>query len=411
MVPVQPVLEREKANWDFFLSIPEIDRTLVNPSNVKNSQILQPLFEFSGACAGCGETPYIKLVTQMFGDRMHIANATGCSSIYGGNLPTTPYTKNNAGRGPAWSNSLFEDNAEFGLGMRLSLDKQEEYAKELVKKFSDVLGDELVTAILSADQKSEKGIAEQRERVAILKSKLAGDTSPAGRDLASLADNLVRRSVWIFGGDGWAYDIGYGGLDHVLASGRNVNVLVLDTEVYSNTGGQASKSTPPGAVAKFAANGKGFPKKDMGLIAMAYGYVYVARIAMGANDAQTVKVMQEAEAYDGPSLILAYSHCIAHGFPIHKGLEQQKLAVQSGHWPLYRYNPELALSGQNGFQLDSKDPSIELDKYIYNETRYKMLLAQDKPRADLLLAQAKAGIAVRWNQLKGLAAQGKVEGA
>ena len=409
MVPVQTILEREKENWDFFLTIPEIDRTTVNPSNVKNSQILQPLFEFSGACAGCGETPYIKLVTQMYGDRMHIANATGCSSIYGGNLPTTPYTKNAEGRGPAWSNSLFEDNAEFGLGMRLSLDKREEYAKELVKKYSDVLGDELVTALLTADQKSEKGLAEQRERVAVLKAKLAGDTSPAGRDLLELADNLVRRSVWIFGGDGWAYDIGYGGLDHVLSTGRNVNVLVLDTEVYSNTGGQASKSTPVGAVAKFAANGKGFPKKDMGMIAMAYGYVYVARIAMGANDAQTVKAIQEAEAYDGPSLILAYSHCIAHGFPIHKGLEQQKLAVQSGHWPLYRYHPELALAGQNGFQLDSKDPSVELEKYIYNETRYKMLQAQDRPRADLLLGQAKAGISARWNQLQYLAGQGKGE--
>jgi len=407
MAPVQPLLEQEKANWDFFLKMPETDRTLVNPSNVKNSQLFQPLFEFSGACAGCGETPYIKLATQMFGDRMLIANATGCSSIYGGNLPTTPYTKNNDGRGPAWSNSLFEDNAEFGLGMRLALDKQEEYAKELVKKFSDVLGDELVSALLSADQKNEKGLAEQRARVAILREKLASDNSPAAKDLKELADVLVRRSVWIVGGDGWAYDIGYGGLDHVLASGRNVNVLVLDTEVYSNTGGQASKSTPTGAVAKFAANGKGFPKKDMGLIAMAYGYVYVARIAMGANDAHTVKVLQEAEAYDGPSLILAYSHCIAHGFPIEKGLDQQKLAVQTGHWPLYRYNPELQLAGQNGFQLDSKDPSVELEKYVYNETRYKMLLAQDKPRAEMLLASAKKGIAARWSQLQYLAGQGK----
>ncbi|MBK9575664.1 MAG: pyruvate:ferredoxin (flavodoxin) oxidoreductase [Fibrobacteres bacterium] len=405
MVPVHPILEKEKINWDYFLSIPEMDRTLVNPNNVKNSQLLQPLFEFSGACAGCGETPYIKLVTQMFGDRMHIANATGCSSIYGGNLPTTPYTKNKEGRGPSWSNSLFEDNAEFGLGMRLSLDKQEEYAKELVKKFADVLGDELVTALLTADQKTELGLSEQRKRVEILKSKIAGDNSPAAKDLKELADNLVRRSVWIFGGDGWAYDIGYGGLDHVLSTGRNVNVLVLDTEVYSNTGGQASKSTPTGAVAKFAANGKGFPKKDMGLIAMAYGYVYVARIAMGANDAHTVKVLQEAEAFDGPSLILAYSHCIAHGFPIEKGLEQQKLAVQTGHWPLYRYNPELALAGENGFQLDSKEPSVELEKYIYNETRYKMLIAQDKARAEMLLAQAKAAITVKWSQLKHLAGQ------
>jgi pyruvate-ferredoxin/flavodoxin oxidoreductase len=405
MVPVQPILEREKTNWDFFLKLPEIDRTTVNPNNVKNSQLLQPLFEFSGACAGCGETPYIKLVTQMFGDRMHIANATGCSSIYGGNLPTTPYTTNLEGRGPAWSNSLFEDNAEFGLGYRLALDKHEEYAKELVKKFAAELGDELVDGLLNGDQKSEKGIAEQRARIEALRAKLASDNSPAAKDLLALADVLVRRSVWIVGGDGWAYDIGYGGLDHVLASGRNVNILVLDTEVYSNTGGQASKSTPTGAVAKFAATGKGFPKKDLGLIAQAYGYVYVARIAMGANDAQTIKAIQEAEAYDGPSLIIAYSHCIAHGFDIRKGMEQQKLAVQSGHWPLYRYNPELAIAGRNGFQLDSKEPSVELEKYVYNETRYKMLQAQDKARADQLLQEAKEGIGTRWNQLQYLAAQ------
>lgn len=407
MVDVQTVLEKEKANWDFFLSLPEIDRTSVNPNTVKSTQLLQPLFEFSGACAGCGETPYVKLITQMFGDRMHIANATGCSSIYGGNLPTTPYTTNNEGRGPVWSNSLFEDNAEFGLGFRIALDKQEEYAKELVKTFSDALGDELVNAILNADQKSELGIAEQRKRVALVKSKLASDNSPAASDLKQLADVLVRRSVWILGGDGWAYDIGYGGLDHVLSTGRNVNVLVLDTEVYSNTGGQASKSTPLGAVAKFAATGKGFPKKDLGLIAQAYGYVYVARIAMGANDAQTIKALQEAEAYDGPSLIIAYSHCIAHGFALERGLDQQKLAVQSGHWPLYRYNPELVIAGNNGFQLDSKEPSVDLEKYVYNETRYKMLLAQDKPRAEKLLAQAKAGIAARWTQLQYLASQNK----
>ncbi|HXP91475.1 MAG TPA: pyruvate:ferredoxin (flavodoxin) oxidoreductase [Fibrobacteria bacterium] len=407
LVPVQSVLDRDKANWDYFLKLPEVDRTTVVPNNVKNSQLLQPLFEFSGACAGCGETPYVKLLTQMFGDRAHIANATGCSSIYGGNLPTTPYTTNAQGRGPAWSNSLFEDNAEFGLGFRLALDQKEGYAKELLKKFSDVLGDELVTAILEADQKTEKGLAEQRLRVELVKSKLATDTSPGARDLVELAETLVKRSVWILGGDGWAYDIGYGGLDHVLSTGRNVNVLVLDTEVYSNTGGQASKSTPIGAVAKFAATGKGFPKKDLGLIAQAYGYVYVARIAMGANDAQTVRAFQEAEAYDGPSLIIAYSHCIAHGFALERGLEQQKLAVQSGHWPLYRYNPELVVAGNNGFQLDSKEPSIELEKYVYNETRYKMLLAQDKPRAEMLLGQAKAGIASRWTQLQYLAAQNK----
>ena len=351
MVPQPPLRESESKNWDFFMKIPDLDRKLINPSTIKNSQLLRPLFEFSGACSGCGETPYVKLVSQLFGDRALVANATGCSSIYGGNLPTTPWAKDSFGRGPAWSNSLFEDNAEFGLGMRLTLDKQNEYAAELLAALSKELGSELVDAILHADQAHEAGIDEQRKRIAELKNKLAKSSDPRAKDLVSVADSLVKKSVWIMGGDGWAYDIGYGGLDHVLASGRNVNVLVLDTEVYSNTGGQASKSTPRGAVAKFAMSGKGLPKKDLGLIAMAYGYVYVARVAMGYNDQQTLKAFLEAESYDGPSLIIAYSHCIEHGFDMIHGLEQQKLAVQSGSWPVYRYDPRLAHEGKNPLMI------------------------------------------------------------
>jgi pyruvate-ferredoxin/flavodoxin oxidoreductase len=337
-----PIRETERIKWDYFLTLPEVDRTQMSLKSVKNSQLLQPLFEFSGACTGCGETPYLKLLTQLFGDRIMVANATGCSSIYGGNLPTTPWSQNKEGRGPSWSNSLFEDNAEFGLGMRLTLDKHGEEARELLPQFAGVLGEGLVDAILSADQTSELGINEQRERVALLKERLQGQDDTKAQNLISLADSLVRKSVWIVGGDGWAYDIGYGGLDHVLASGRNVNLLVLDTEVYSNTGGQASKSTPRAAVARFAAQGKALPKKDLGMIAMAYGYVYVAKIAMGASDQQTLSAFLEADAYDGPSLIIAYSHCINHGFDLRKGLEQQKLAVASGHWPLYRFNPAAA---------------------------------------------------------------------
>ncbi|HEX2911344.1 MAG TPA: pyruvate:ferredoxin (flavodoxin) oxidoreductase [Chloroflexia bacterium] len=396
MAPQEPIRESEGLNWEFFLSLPEVDRTKVSLKTIKNSQLMEPLFEFSGACSGCGETPYVKLVSQLFGDRALVANATGCSSIYGGNLPTTPWTHNREGRGPAWSNSLFEDNAEFGLGMRLTLDKQHEYAGELLSRFSEVVGSELVEALLNADQSSEAGIKEQRERVALLKQRLEGNEDPRAVDLLGLADNLVRRSVWIIGGDGWAYDIGYGGLDHVLATGRNVNVLVLDTEVYSNTGGQASKSTPTGAVAKFAMRGKGIPKKDLGMIAMAYGYVYVARVAMGANDQQTLNAFLEAEAYDGPSLIIAYSHCIAHGIDMSKGLEQQKLAVQTGYWPLYRYSPVLAAEGRNPLIIDSKEPSLPLEQYAYNETRYRMLVQSDKERAAELMHQAKEDIHHRW---------------
>ncbi len=397
MSPQPPIRETERANWDYFYNLPEVDRTKINPTTVKNSQLLQPLFEFSGACAGCGETPYVKLLSQLFGDHTVIANATGCSSIYGGNLPTTPWAFNKEGRGPAWSNSLFEDNAEFGLGMRLTLDKQGEYAQELVKTFAGTLGEQLVDGILNADQTNDAGIAAQRERVELLKQRMAGVEEPLARHLLSLADVLVKKSVWIVGGDGWAYDIGYGGLDHVLASGRNVNILVLDTEVYSNTGGQASKATPRAAVAKFAAKGKGMPKKDLGMIAMAYGYIYVAKVAMGANDAHTLKAFLEADAYEGPSLILAYSHCINHGIDMQKGLEQQKLAVQSGIWPLYRYNPDLMDEGKNPLIINSKEPTIPVEQYAYNETRYRMLLQSDESRAEALMKQARSDVKKRWD--------------
>jgi pyruvate-ferredoxin/flavodoxin oxidoreductase len=397
MVPQPPLRESEAKNWDFFMEIPDLDRKLINPSTIKNSQLLRPLFEFSGACAGCGETPYVKLVSQLFGDRSIIANATGCSSIYGGNLPTTPWAVDANGRGPAWSNSLFEDNAEFGLGMRLTIDKQNEYARELLPSFEKELGADLVKALLSANQSTEAGINEQRERVATLKSKLAKSSDSRAKDLVSISDSLVKKSVWIMGGDGWAYDIGYGGLDHVLASGRNVNILVLDTEVYSNTGGQASKATPRGAVAKFAMGGKGIGKKDLGMIAMAYGYVYVAQIAMGASDQQTLRALLEAESYDGPSIIIAYSHCIAHGYDLAKGLDQQKLAVQSGHWPMYRYDPRLTVENKNPLIIDSKEPSVSMSEYAYHETRYKMLTQIDETRAEELMKKAQQDAKARWS--------------
>jgi len=405
MAPQPPIREAEVKNWDFFMNIPDLDRKLINPSTIKNSQLLRPLFEFSGACAGCGETPYVKLVSQLFGDRAVIANATGCSSIYGGNLPTTPWAVDAKGRGPAWSNSLFEDNAEFGLGMRLTIDKQNEYARELLVSFEKELGKDFVESLLNANQSDEAGIEAQRDRVTQLKEKLGKSSDSRAKDLVSLADNLVKKSVWIIGGDGWAYDIGYGGLDHVMASGRNVNILVLDTEVYSNTGGQASKSTPRAAVAKFAMGGKGMPKKDLGLIAMSYGYVYVAmsygyvyvaRVAMGANDQQTLRALLEAESYDGPSIVIAYSHCIAHGYDMAKGLEQQKLAVQSGHWPMYRYDPRLAHQGQNPLVIESKEPTIPISQYAYNETRYKMLTQMDESRAEELMHEAQQDAKSRW---------------
>ncbi len=404
MAPQLPLREQESENWDFFLGLPEVDRAELDVSRVKDSQFLLPMFEFSGACAGCGETPYLKLITQLFGDRMVVANATGCSSIYGGNLPTTPWSKNADGRGPAWSNSLFEDNAEFGLGMRLSMDKQEEFSIELVKELSDKIGSELAEKILSVDQSTDAGIQAQRKNVEELKKKLAGNKDPKSVDLLSLADVLVKRSMWIVGGDGWAYDIGYGGLDHVMASGRNVNILVMDTEVYSNTGGQSSKATPRAASAKFAAKGKESPKKDLALMAMSYGNVYVAKIAMGANDTQTLKAIIEAEAYDGPSLIIAYSQCIAHGIDMQKGLTQQKLIVESGGWPLLRYNPEIAEEGKNPLKLDSKDPKVKFEEFAYNENRYKMLLKSYPDRAEDLMDKAIEDNEKRWNFYKQMAA-------
>jgi pyruvate-ferredoxin/flavodoxin oxidoreductase len=404
MVPQPPLREPERRNWEFFASLPEFSRDRLSHAQVKDVQLLEPLFEFSGACAGCGETPYIKLLTQLFGDRLLIANATGCSSIYGGNLPTTPYTTNAAGRGPAWSNSLFEDNAEFGLGMRLAVDQQAEYARYLVKVLSYKIGDALSQALLEASQKNEREIAAQRERVAELKKRLAGTTNRAGRDLLAVAGALVRRSVWIIGGDGWAYDIGAGGLDHVLGAGANVNLLVLDTEVYSNTGGQMSKATPRAAVAKFATGGKRTAKKDLAMEAISYGSVYVARVAMGAGDTHTVKAFLEAEAHDGPSLIIAYSHCIAHGYDMMFGMEQQKKAVLSGYWPLMRYNPALRLEGKNPFQLDSRAPSMKLKEYAYQEARYTMLARSNPDVAAELLKLAQEDVHRNWRVYENRAA-------
>jgi len=392
MQPQIPLREQERINYKFFLSLPEVDRRSVRITTVKGCQLLQPLFEYSGACSGCGETPYIKLLTQLFGDRAVIANATGCSSIYGGNLPTTPYCKNTEGKGPAWSNSLFEDNAEFGFGFRLAFDKQAEYAKELVRMLAPKIGEKLAEEIIAAEQKDEVGIYEQRKRVNLLKEKLKEINSEEARNLLPIADALIKKSVWIVGGDGWAYDIGYGGLDHVLASGKDVNILVLDTEVYSNTGGQMSKSTPRGAIAKFAAAGKPTPKKDLGLMAIAYGTVYVAQVALGANDSQCLRAFLEAEAYPGPSLIIAYSHCIAHGIDMIKGLEQQKRAVDCGYWLLYRFNPQLAEKGENPLKIDSKEPSLDLQNYIYNETRYNQLRKFNMEVAEKLLKLASQDV-------------------
>ncbi len=391
-----PLRESEGINWEFFKSISDTDRRVLALNQVKDVQLLRPLFEFSGACAGCGETPYLKLVSQLFGDRALMCNATGCSSIYGGNLPTTPYAIDANGRGPSWTNSLFEDNAEFGMGLRLAADQQTAYAKHLVTKLSSKIGDNLVSELLNANQSTETALREQRDRVAELKQKLAGASTTEERHLLALADMLVKKSVWIIGGDGWAYDIGYGGLDHVLASGRNVNVLVLDTEVYSNTGGQMSKATPRGAVAKFAAGGKPMPKKDLGMMAMTYGSVYVARVSFGSSDMQTVKAFLEAEAYNGPSLLICYAHCIAHGYDLIHGLDQQKAAVQSGYWPLYRFNPDLIKQGKNPLQLDSKAPALPLEKYIYNETRYSMLTRSKPEAAKVLLKEAQEDVNSRW---------------
>ncbi len=403
MAPQLPLREQERTNWDFFLNIPDIDRRKVKVDTIKGSQFLKPLFEFSGACAGCGETPYVKLVSQLYGDRMVVANATGCSSIYGGNLPTTPWAKNKDGRGPAWSNSLFEDNAEFGFGMRLSIDKNNEYARELVEALKSDTGKELANAILNAEQNDEADIYEQRQRVEDLKKKLEAIDKPQAKQLLNVADYLVKKSVWIMGGDGWAYDIGFGGLDHVLASGKNVNILVLDTEVYSNTGGQMSKSTPRAAVAKFAASGKPLPKKDLALIAMTYRDVYVAKIAMGANDVHTVKSIIEAEKFDGPSIIIAYSHCIAHGINMAKGMDNQKAAVDSGHWPLFRYNPNNRKEGKKTLSLDSKPPKIPFEKYAYMETRYKMLTKSHPDTAKKLINMAQTDVEYGYHLIEKMA--------
>jgi pyruvate-ferredoxin/flavodoxin oxidoreductase len=405
MVPQPPLRAPESENWEFFLKIPELDRRKIKVGTIRQQQVQEPLFEFSGACSGCGETPYLKLVSQLFGDRAVVANATGCSSIYGGNLPTTPWSKNADGRGPAWSNSLFEDNAEFGLGFRVSIDKQTEFAHELLRRVAGTVGEELVAAILNAKQKDEADIYEQRQRVDLLKEKLAKLNSADARQLLSVVDMLVKRSVWIVGGDGWAYDIGYGGLDHVLASGRNVNVLVLDTEVYSNTGGQASKSTPRGAVAKFAAGGKPGPKKDLGLMAMTYGNVYVASVAMGAKDEHTLKAFLEAEAYDGPSIIIAYSHCIAHGIDMTTAMTDQKVAVDSGQWLLYRYNPERTGAGENPLILDSRAPTRKVQDYLLQQTRFKMLTKSNPEDAKRLWKLAQQDVENRYRMYEYMASR------
>lgn len=403
MAPLPPLREQERENWDYFLTLPEFDREKIRWSTMKGTMMAQPLFEFSGACSGCGETPYIRLATQLFGDRMLIANATGCSSIYGGNLPTTPYTINPEGRGPAWNNSLFEDNAEFGLGFRLAIDQHRQHAAGLLVGMKNTLDSELINEILNADQSDEPGIFEQRERINILREKLEKIDSAESQRLLPLIDYLVKKSVWIIGGDGWAYDIGFGGVDHVLASGRDVNLLVLDTEVYSNTGGQTSKATPKGAVAKFSAGGKPTPKKDLGMIAMAYENVYVASVAFGAKDVHTMRAFREAESYPGPSLIIAYSPCIAHGIDLANNLGQQKLAVNSGYWLLYRYDPRLFAKGKNLLQLDSKPPSIALRDYYKTEARFSILWRTHPEKAGALLAEEQEAVLERYHRLEQLA--------
>ena len=401
-----PMLEQARRHIEFFESLPVNDRSRVDFANVRGVQFLQPLFEFPGACAGCGETPYLKVLTQLFGERLQVANATGCSSIYGGNLPVTPWSKDAAGRGPAWSNSLFEDNAEFGLGFRLAADQQHALAERLLRALAAQIGEELTQELLDAPQGSESELRAQRARIATLKSRLEQLDAEPARDLLSVADHLLRRSIWLVGGDGWAYDIGYGGLDHVLASARDVNVLVLDTEVYSNTGGQSSKATPLGAIAKFAAAGKRTARKDLALQAIAYGNVYVAQVAMGANPQQTLLALREAEAYPGPSLIIAYSHCIAHGFDLRYGMKQQDLATASGYWPLFRFNPAMRTAGQRPFRLDSPRPTIALKDYAYNELRYRALGSFDPDAAQMLLAQAQRVVDEKYRQYEQLASRG-----
>ena len=406
MADQAPLRAQEHDNFQFFLGLPEPDRAQVS-LDIKGSQFFQPLFEYSGACSGCGETPYVKLLTQLFGDRLVMANATGCSSIFGGNLPTTPYTTDPQGRGPAWANSLFEDNAEFGMGMRMAIDQLAEQTRSLLRRYRKPAGAELCDALLAAGHASEADFAAQRSRVAELRQRLQSIAEPDARRLAEQADYLVHKSVWIVGGDGWAYDIGFGGLDHVLASGRKVNVLVLDTEVYSNTGGQQSKATPMGAVARFAAAGKASPKKDLGLLAMAYGNVYVAHVALGARDAQTVKALLEAEAFPGPSLVIAYAHCIAHGYDLCHGLSQQKMAVDTGYWPLYRYDPRRADAGGPALHLDSGPPKAELGEYVRQEARFSTVAQRDPQRFERLLAAAQAHVHERYALYAKLADSGR----
>jgi pyruvate-ferredoxin/flavodoxin oxidoreductase len=405
MVPQGPRLEAERRNWDFFLQLPDPDRARLDASTVKGTQFMRPLFEFSGACSGCGETPYLKLLTQLFGDRLLIANATGCSSIFGGNLPTTPYCANGDGRGPAWANSLFEDNAEFGLGLFLAAEQRRQSAATLLQRLAPQVGEPLTRELLDAGQGTESELAAQRTRIRNLRETLRTQEGPDARRLANVADDLVRKSVWIVGGDGWAYDIGYGGLDHVLASGANVKVLVLDTEVYSNTGGQASKATPMGAIAKFAASGKPRAKKDLALIAMQYGHVYVARIAMGAKDSQTIAALREAEEYPGPALVIAYAHCIAHGFPLHLGAEHQRAAVDSGYWPLFRFDPRRTEKGEVALRLDSGPPKTELARFMADETRFNALKTLAPGRATELAAQAQRDVAHHYGLYQALAAK------
>ncbi|MGZ5286824.1 MAG: 4Fe-4S binding protein, partial [Flavisolibacter sp.] len=394
--------ETEKQNWDFFLSLPDIDRSRVNRSTVKGSQLLEPLFEFSGACSGCGETPYIKLLTQLFGDRMLVANATGCSSIFGGNLPTTPWSQNSEGCGPAWANSLFEDNAEFGLGIKLANDQKGLYARSMINRLKPEIGTDLAEKILNNEETVEAEVIEQKRNVNELKRRLRALEIPLAGQLLQVADFLQKKSMWIIGGDGWAYDIGFSGLDHVLSTGENINILVLDTEVYSNTGGQKSKSTPIGASAKFSIKGKTTGKKDLAMQAIAHGTAYVAQIAMGANDVHALKTIIEAEAFPGPSIIIAYSHCIAHGYEMAHGLEQQSMAVKTGYWPLFRYNP-LKEKGQR-FVLDSKSPSVELDQFMYKENRFATIKNNNPERAGEFLAQSNIALKTHWDRIEALKA-------
>jgi len=403
MAKKAPILEQERENWNFFKTLPVTERGDLKTLRMRETQMMTPQFEFSGACAGCGETPYLKLLTQLFGDHLYVANATGCSSIFGGNQPTTPWSVDTHGRGPAWANSLFEDNAEFGYGFRLTLDKLGDYARKALKELSPQIGEQLARQILDASQETGTELDAQRARLEELRRRLEKISEPKAKDLHALTDHLLKRIVWIVGGDGWAYDIGSGGLDHVLANNRDVNILVMDTEVYSNTGGQKSKATPRAATAKFATGGKFVAKKDLGLIAIDYGHVYVAQIAFGADPKQTVKAMQEAAAYPGPSILIAYATCIAHGFDLTYTVEHMRAAERSGYWPLYRYNPELRNVGRNPMQLDSLAPSISFKEFASSENRYRSLAKANPGAADELMELAQADAMKRWDAYRRLA--------